>query len=683
MNTTNPLLQVSELPLFSVIKPEDVLPAVQNRIDHLRATIAQIIEKGLFDWDHLMAPLDEAEDLFARTWSPISHLNAVKNSPELRAAYESCLPILSEYSTWAGQHEGLFKAYKSLKASPQFATLSTAQKTAIENSLRDFELSGIGLSKEKQARFGEIKAQLSELSSQFSNHVLDATMGFSKLIQEEAELKGLPQSALEAAKALAAAKNQTGFLFTLEMPSYLPLMTYCENRALRFEFYQAYSTRASDQGPQAGKWDNSQIMNDIVRLRQELAQLLGFETYADRSLATKMAENPHKVIQFLTELAELAKPQGQQELAQLTEFAKEQEQLEKLEPWDIAFYSEKQKQALYAIDDEQLRPYFPEPKVISGLFEIVRRLFGISFKKREKVDVWHKDVAFYDVFDAKGALKAGFYFDLYARENKQGGAWMNDFVGKMQHLDGKTQVPIAYLTCNFSRPIGDKPALFTHNDVITLFHEFGHGLHHMLTEVEVPSVAGISGVAWDAVELPSQFLENWCWDKEALTLISGHYETGETLPESILDKMLEAKNYQAALFILRQVEFALFDFKLHSQTGNATQSAPVILDILNEIKALIAVVPSVAWGRFPHAFSHIFAGGYAAGYYSYLWAEVLSADAFSRFEEEGIFNTKTGQDFLNAILAQGGSESPMNLFKKFRGREPKIDALLRHYGIQK
>lgn len=678
MNISNPLLAKTTLPLFTQIKPEDVLPAIKYRLAHLRETVEQVLKNEIFTWENLIQPLDEANDLFSRSWSPVCHLNSVKNSQALREAYESCLPILSEYSTWIGQHEGLFKAYQSLKSSSDFKTYSKAQQKTIDNALLDFKLSGIDLSAEKQKRYGEIEVRLSELSSQFSNNVLDATMGFAKLITNESELIGLPQSALDAAKERAQSKNKSGFLFTLEMPSYLPLMMYCQNRELRYEFYQAYATRASDQGPNAGKWDNGPIIDEMLTLKTELAKLLDFETYADRSLVTKMAESPAQVSTFLSNLAKLAKPQGEKELAQLFQFAKKQDHLEQLEPWDIAYYSEQQKQALYTIDDEQLRPYFPEPQVISGLFEVVHRLFGISIKRQQNVDVWHEDVHFYDIFNKQGEYQASFYFDLYAREHKQGGAWMNDFITKMQHTDGTTQQPIAYLTCNFSRPVGDKPALLTHNDVVTLFHEFGHGLHHMLSEITVSSVSGINGVPWDAVELPSQFLENWCWNKEALKLISGHYETGETLPESLLNKMLEAKNYQASLFILRQVEFGLFDLTLHSALANERKT---VLETLKDVQKLVTVVPTVAFGRFPHSFSHIFAGGYAAGYYSYLWAEVLSADAFSRFEEEGVFNQKTGQDFLDAILSQGGSESPMALFKRFRGREPKTEMLLRHYGI--
>ncbi|KES15301.1 Zn-dependent oligopeptidase, partial [Gilliamella apicola SCGC AB-598-I20] len=534
---------------------------------------------------------------------------------------------------------------------------------------------GIGLSEDKQKRYGEIVAKLSELSSQYSNNVLDATMGWSKLITNVEDLAGMPESALTAAKEQAKAKDQEGWLLTLDIPSYLPVMTYCDNRDLRFELYQAYNTRASDQGPDAGKWDNTEIIKQILSLRAELAQLLGFTTYADKSLATKMAETTTQVTEFLNDLASKAKPQGEKELADLKRYAYEYFGASDIKPWDIAYYSEKQKQHLYTINDEELRPYFPEQRVVNGLFAVVQRIFGITAKQRHDVEVWAPEVKFYDLYDATGELKGSFYLDLYAREHKRGGAWMDDCIGRMRFADGHIQKPVAYLTCNFNRPIGDKPALFTHNEVTTLFHEFGHGLHHMLTEIDVSSVAGINGVPWDAVELPSQFLENWCWQPEALEFISGHYQTGEPLPQQMLEKMLDAKNFQAALFILRQLEFGLFDFKLHSDKTSD------ILETLKQVRQQVAVVPTVDWGRFPHAFSHIFAGGYAAGYYSYLWAEVLSADAFSRFEEEGIFNENTGNAFLDNILSQGGSDEPMTLFKNFRGREPQLEALLRHYGI--
>ncbi|MDR7343913.1 oligopeptidase A [Pantoea alhagi] len=678
---TNPLLTPFSLPPFSAIQPEHVVPAVEQALAACRETVEKVVAQGApYSWENLCQPLAEVDDRLGRIFSPVSHLNSVKNSPELRQAYEQTLPLLSEYSTWVGQHEGLYQAYRNLKEGDNYAQLSLERKKAVDNALRDFELSGIGLPKEKQQRYGEIAARLSELGSTYSNNVLDATMGWSKLITDESALAGMPESALAAAKAQAEAKGQSGWLLTLDIPSYLPVMTYCDNQALREEMYRAYATRASDQGPHAGQWDNGPIMAEELALRHELAQLLGFDSYAHKSLATKMAQNPAQVIDFLNDLAQRARPQAQKELEQLRAFAKQQHGIDELQPWDITYYGEKQKQHLYAISDEQLRPYFPEERAVNGLFEVVKRIYGISAKERKDVDVWHQDVRFFDLFDESGELRGSFYLDLYARENKRGGAWMDDCVGMMRKADGSLQKPVAYLTCNFNRPVNGKPALFTHDEVTTLFHEFGHGLHHMLTRVDVPGVSGISGVPWDAVELPSQFMENWCWEPEALAFISGHYETGEPLPQELLDKMLAAKNYQAALFILRQLEFGLFDFRLHTEFDPAKGAQ--ILETLAEVKKRVAVVPSPAWGRFPHAFSHIFAGGYAAGYYSYLWADVLAADAYSRFEEEGIFNRETGQSFLDNILTRGGSEEPMELFKRFRGREPQLDAMLEHYGIQ-
>ncbi|APS32964.1 oligopeptidase A [Serratia marcescens] len=678
---TNPLLTPFSLPPFSAIRPEDIVPAVQSALADCRAAVERVVaQPGPFTWDNLCQPLAESDDRLSRIWSPIGHLNSVKNSPELRAAYEQALPLLSEYGTWVGQHEGLYQAYRSLKEGAAFEALSVPQRKAVDNALRDFELSGIGLSADKQQRYGEIVARLSELGSTYSNNVLDATMGWSKLITDEAELSGLPESALAQAQAMAQAKEQDGWLLTLDMPSYLPVLTYADNRALREEMYRAFATRASDQGPNAGKWDNSEVMAETLALRHELAQLLGFDTYADKSLATKMAESPEQVIGFLSDLAKRARPQAEQELAQLRAFAKQHYGVDELEAWDITYYGEKQKQHLFSISDEQLRPYFPEQRVVEGLFEVVKRIYGITAKERKDVETWHPDVRFFDLFDANGELRGSFYLDLYARENKRGGAWMDDCVGSLRKADGTLQKPVAYLTCNFNRPLGDQPALFTHNEVTTLFHEFGHGLHHMLTQIDTAGVSGINGVPWDAVELPSQFMENWCWEPEALAFISGHYQSGEPLPKAMLDKLLAAKNYQAALFILRQLEFGLFDFRMHFEYS--PEKGAQILPTLAEVKKMVAVVPSPSWGRFPHAFSHIFAGGYAAGYYSYLWAEVLSADAYSRFEEEGIFNAETGKSFLDNILSRGGSEEPMALFKRFRGREPQLDAMLRHYGIK-
>ena len=676
---TNPLLTPTALPAFSKIEPQYIESAIKQLIQENRETVERVVNQPHFTWENFILPLTEAGDRLNKVWSPISHLNSVKNSPELREAYQACLPLLAEYSTWVGQHQGLYEAYLQLKNSPEFADYTQAQKKAIENSLRDFKLSGISLPAEKQKRYGEIAARLSELNSQFSNNVLDATMGWEKIVEDVSLLKGLPESALEAAKQSAESKGVTGYRFTLEYPSYIPVMTYCENRELREEMYRAFATRASDQGPNAGKWDNSAIMQEILTLRVELAKLLDFNTYTELSLATKMAENPQQVLDFLENLATRSKAQGQRELQELKDFCKTYYNLTALELWDLSFYSEKQKQHLYAINDEELRPYFPEDRVLSGLFELIKRIFNIRAVERHGVETWHKDVRFFDLLDEKDEVRGSFYLDLYAREHKRGGAWMDDCIGRRKTIDGSLQKPVAYLTCNFNRPLGDQPALFTHDEVTTLFHEFGHGLHHMLTQIDVADVAGINGVPWDAVELPSQFMENWCWEEEALQFISGHYQTGEPLPKEKLSQLLKAKNFQAAMFVLRQLEFALFDFRLHHTFDPSKQNQ--VLAMLHEVKSQVAVIPGAEWGRMPHSFSHIFAGGYAAGYYSYLWAEVLSADAYSRFEEEGIFNAQTGQSFLDEILTKGGSEEPMTLFKNFRGREPQLDALLRHKGI--
>lgn len=673
---SNPLLNYTGLPAFSKIKPEHIKPAVEAVIQTCRETIEAVSKIENPTWENFYLPQAAAGDQFSRAWSPVGHLNAVKNSPELREAYQACLPLLSEYSTWAGQHKGLYEGYLKLKNSPAFESYSLAQKKAIENSLRDFELSGISLPENKQKRYGEISARLSELSSDFSNNVLDATMGWDIVITDESQLKGLPESALEAAKLSAESKGKKGYRFTLEFPSYYPVLTYCENRELREMMYKEYATRASDQGSNAGKWDNSANIDEKLKLRRELAQLLGFATYADYSLATKMAENPQQVVEFLEDLANRAKKQAKEELCALKAFANHACS-EQLEPWDIAYYSEKQKQALYAINDEELRPYFPEDRVLSGLFELMKRIFGLRIEEKFGIDTWHKDVRFFQIYDEQGEERGAFYLDLYARENKRGGAWMDDCINQKRFADGSLQKPVAYLTCNFNKPIGNKPALFTHDEVTTLFHEFGHGIHHMLTQIEVGDVAGINGVPWDAVELPSQFLENWCWEEEALAFISGHYETGEPLPKEKLTQLLKAKNFQAAMFVVRQLEFGLFDFRLHL----AEPREGLVLDTLKAVKAEVAIVKTPEWVRTPHSFSHIFAGGYAAGYYSYLWAEVLSADAFSKFEEDGIFNRETGQSFLDNILTRGGSEEPMVLFERFRGRKPTLDALLRHKGI--
>ncbi|MDR7122795.1 oligopeptidase A [Rheinheimera soli] len=667
------------LPAFSQIEPSQIKARVEQLIALCTADIEAVVKQPNPGWQSLIVALEENKDELAKFWSPVSHLNSVKNSPELREAYESCLPLLSDFSTYEGQHEGLYQAYFKLSYSAEYATLTTAQQKVIQNALRDFKLSGIGLSDEKKQRYGEIQSRASDLASSFSNNTLDATQAWFKHIEDESLLSGLPEDAKLAAAEAAAQKELSGWVFTLEFPSYIAILTYADNSDLRAESYQAYCTRASDQGPTAGQFDNTAIIEETLALRHELAQLLDFTNAAEESLATKMAESPAQVLEFLADLARRAKPQALQDLAELKAFVKAEFDVAELNAWDVTYYSEKLKQAKYSISDEALRPYFPETKVVPGLFSVLNKLFGIDVKQREGVDVWHPDVSFYDIFDAKGELRGSFYLDLYAREKKRGGAWMDDCQGRRWKADGSLQHPVAYLTCNFNKPVGGKPALFTHDEVVTLFHEFGHGLHHMLTQVDASAVAGISGVAWDAVELPSQFLENWCWQPEALALISGHYQTGEALPQDMLEKMLAAKNFQSALFLVRQLEFALFDFRLHAEYDPALGGR--VQHILDDVRQQVSVILPPRFNRFQHGFSHIFAGGYGAGYYSYLWAEVLSADAFGRFEEEGIFNAAVGQDFLHCILEKGGSAEPMELFKAFRGREPSNAALLRHMGI--
>ncbi|ABO25523.1 oligopeptidase A [Shewanella loihica] len=677
---SNPLLSGSELPPFSQIKPEHIQPAVEQGIANCRQKIDEVLASGgPYTWDNLIAPLEQVDDELSQIWSPVSHMNSVLSTDEWRAAHDACLPLLSEYGTYVGQHQGLYQAYKALKESDEFAQLSQAQQTSITHSLRDFELSGIGLNDEDKQTYGKLVKRLSELTSSFSNQLLDATQAWTKLVTDEQELAGLPESAIAAAKAMAEAKEQQGWLFTLDFPSYLPVMTYSDNRQLREECYRAFVTRASDQGPNAGEFDNGPLMDEILDLRHQLAKLLGFDSFAHKSLATKMAESPQQVLDFLNELAARSKQQGQNELAELTAFAEKEFGVIELAPWDLTYYAEKLKHHRYEISQELLRPYFPEDRVLSGLFYTVSRLFGLTIEEQEHFDSWHKDVRFFHIKDAKGEHRGSFFLDLYAREGKRGGAWMDDCRVRRQTAHG-LQKPVAYLTCNFNAPVNGKPALFTHDEVTTLFHEFGHGIHHMLTKIDVAGVSGINGVPWDAVELPSQFMENWCFEEEALAEISGHFETHEPLPKAMLDKMLAAKNFQSGMMMLRQLEFSLFDFRLHLEYDPAEGAH--IQAKLDEVRDQVAVVKAADFNRFQHSFAHIFAGGYAAGYYSYKWAEVLSADAFSRFEEEGIFNADTGRSFLENILEMGGSLEPMELFKRFRGREPEIDALLRHSGIQ-
>ena len=674
---TNPLLEQAGLPLFSKIKPEHVEPAIDQLLADNRRRIDDLLDNAEQpSWDNLVEPIEEWEDHLERVWSPVSHMNAVTNSEELRAAYNACLPKLSDYGTEMGHNERLFLAYKAVAEHAK--DLDDGQRKVLDNALRDFHLSGVDLAPDKKQRFKEISQELSSLTSKFSENVLDASNAWSKQIDDAKALAGLPQSAVDLAKHTAEQRDEKGWLLTLDFPSFFPVMTYADDAALRREVYQAYQTRASDQGPHAGQFDNSDAMERILALRHEQSQLLGFANYAERSLARKMARSTDEVMHFLHDLAARSKPQAEREFAELRAFAAQEYAADELEPWDVAYYSEKLRQHRHSISQEEVKPYFPAPRVIAGMFEVVGRLYGVNFHEVDGIDTWHPDVRFYEIRDLDGSLRGQFYFDLYARQNKRGGAWMGDCQTRMKTRSVE-QIPVAYMVCNFSPPVGDRPALLTHDEVETLFHEFGHGLHHLLTRVDYAAIAGISGVAWDAVELPSQFMENFCWEREALDLFAAHFDTGERIPDDLYRRMLAAKNFQSGMTMVRQLEFALFDFRIHREYDPSRGGR--VYDILDEVRDEVAVFRPPAWSRFAHAFSHIFAGGYAAGYYSYKWAEVLSADAFSLFEENGVFDQSTGRSFLNNILEQGGSKDAMELFVAFRGREPQIDALLRHSGI--
>jgi len=676
--TSNPLLNLTGLPPFSQIHPEHVEPAIDTLLAENRKAIEALLKKkGGFDWENLVEPLEVLDDRLNRAWSPVSHLNAVMNNEALRQAYNACLPKLSDYATEIGQNEALFRAYQAVDASTE--PLDRAQRKVIENALRDFHLSGVDLPPKEKERFREISQQLSTLTSRFEEHLLDATQAWSRHFDAEQPLAGLPPSNLALARQMAEQCGEKGWLINLEIPSYLAVITYADDRALRREIYEAYNTRASDQGPHAGKWDNTEVMEEILRLRHERARLLGFANHAERSLATKMAHGPDEVLRFLSDLAARSKPQAERELAELRAFAREELGIDDLQAWDVPYASEKLRRRRFDITDEELKPYFPDSRVIPGMFAVVERLYGIDIREVEDVDTWHPDVRFYEIHDTEGQLRGQFYLDLYARPHKRGGAWMDGCIDRM-FTRAVDQLPVAFLTCNFAPPVGDRPALLTHSEVETLFHEFGHGLHHLLTRVDYPEVAGINGVAWDAVELPSQFMENWCWEREALDLISGHWQTGEPISEPMYKKMRAAKNFQSAMQMVRQIEFSLFDFRIHLEYD--PEKGGRIYETLEEVREQVAVIRPPAWNRFAHGFSHIFAGGYAAGYYSYKWAEVLSADAFSLFEERGIFDRATGDSFLRNILEQGGSAEPAALFEAFRGRPPRIDPLLRHSGIE-
>ena len=682
---SNPLLDNPGLPAFSQIRPEHVEPAIDARLAACRAEIEHLTrEVPIPTWETFVEPLEEMDDTLSRTWSPVGHLNGVLNSDALRAAYNACLPKLSDYGTEVGQNVDLFRAYQAVAA---LEHLDATQRKLLDNALRDFHLSGVDLPADKKARYKAISLELSRLTSKYSENLLDATNAWSKRITDPTDLAGLPESALALARQNAEQRaaeegssgDQPGWVLTLDMPSYLPVMTYADNRDLRFEVYQAYGTRASDQGPHAGQWDNGEIMERILALRHELAGLLGFANYAERSLATKMAPSTEAVLAFLNDLAARSVAQARQELEEVRRFAREHHGVEELEPWDLAYFSEKLRVHRYQISQEELRPYFPVSRVLSGLFQVIERLFEVRITEGTTFDTYHPDVRFFEIRDAAtGSLRGQFYLDPFARTNKRGGAWMDVCTNRL-HTARCDQIPVAYLVCNFAPPVGDKPSLLTHIEVTTLFHEFGHGLHHMLTRVDYPAVSGINGVAWDAVELPSQFMENWCWERESLDLFAAHWETGEPIPEDLYGRMIAAKNFQSAMQMVRQLEFALFDFRVHLEY-EPTQGGR-IYPILEEVRDQVAVVRPPAFHRFAHGFSHVFSGGYAAGYYSYKWAEVLSADAFSLFEERGVFDADTGRAFRESILEKGGSRDAMELYVDFRGREPTTDALLRHSGI--
>jgi len=676
---SNPLLDDFLLPPFSAIKAEHIEPAVDQLLAEGRATIARLLDnKGGYSWQNLIHPMEEMDDRLNRAWSPVSHLNSVMNNDLWRDAYSSCLPKLSEYATEIGQNKALYLAYCSIKEGSEFAQLDRAQQKIIDNALRDFTLSGVALSDDKKQRYMEISQQLSTLTNQFEENLMDTTNAWSKLITDEQVLTGLPESAMDLLRQTAQQKEQDGWMLTLEFPCYMALMTYADNRDLRYDIHRAFVTRASDLGDKPEDWDNANIMEEIVGLRHEKSQLLGFDSYAHLSLATKMADAPSDVLEFLQQLADQSLPMAKQDFAELSAFAKEQGLESELQAWDIGYYSEKLRVARYQISQEQVKPYFPANRVLSGMFSVVEKLYGIKITAVEGVDCWHKDVQFFDIHDTSSQLRGRFYIDLYARPHKRGGAWMDECVTRFKKPEG-VQTPVAYLTCNFTPPIGEDPSLLTHGEVETLFHEFGHGLHHMLSKVDYLSVSGIHGVEWDAVELPSQFMENWCWQPEVMALISGHYKTDEPLPIEMFDKMLAAKNFQSGMQMVRQIEFSLFDFRLHLEYEPAQGAR--IYPILQQVRDQVCVLNTPDFNRFPNSFSHIFAGGYGAGYYSYKWAEVLSSDAFSLFEDKGIFDQQTGRLFMQEVLEKGGSDDALTLFTAFRGRKPSIDALLRHSGI--
>ena len=681
MQDSNPLLKIDSLPSFDLFHVEHIRPAVKILLAKNQQAINDLVaDKSVPSWQNFIEPLEALDNRMERVWGPVSHLDAVKNSDEWHEAYTDCLDDVTNYVTQRGQNAGLFQKYQMIKQSDEFQQYSVAQKKVIENSLRNFRLSGIDLPTEQQQEFKQISQQLSQLASQFANNVLKSTQAWTKNILDKSELAGLPESAMGLLKQLAEQKELDGWLVTLDFPSYLAIMTHAENKKLREEVYQAFSTRASDQADDT-QFDNSKNIKQILKLRHRKAQLLGFKHFGELSLAKKMVESTEQIVSFLRDLVNRSKPQAEQELATLKSFAMQGEKSANhaVNPWDLNFYSEQFKNETLSLSQEKLRPYFPVEKSLQGLFEITKILFSVTIKERFDVAVWHEDVRFFDLIDENEQVIASFYLDLFARQNKRGGAWMDSVVSRWQTHNSELQIPVAYLVCNFTPAVGDKTACLTHNEVTTLFHEFGHGLHHMLTEMTHFDVSGINGVPWDAVELPSQFMENFCWTREGIDLMTGHVETGEVLPDELLSSLQKGRGFQSAMTMLRQLEFSLFDFLAHADYQ--PDDPQDILALSKQIKQEVAVMMPPEYNRFPQSFSHIFAGGYAAGYFSYKWAEVLSADAFGLFEEQGILNPKIGSKFKNTILIAGGSVHPMVLFKDFRGREPTVDALLRHSGL--
>jgi oligopeptidase A len=671
----NPVLNRKSLPLFDQIQPDHISPAIESMLKEANALIESLKKmSSTVSWGNFVEPIEIISEKISRAWGQIEHLNAVVNSDNLRKAYNDNLIKLTEFYTNLSQDESLYNKYQSLKDSEAFKSLTSSQKRIIDNVLRDFKLGGAELNETDKKKFKTIQEKLAKLSTQFEENILDATNEFSIFVDHLDELAGIPEENIKKAYAEAKEDKKEGYKFTLHFPSYLPVMQYADSRSLREKLYLAYATRASELA--SAKFDNTKLIEEILALRYESSKLLGFKNFTEMSLVTKMAKSSEEVVSFLMDLANKAKPFALKDMDELKSFSKTLN-IEKLEAWDIAYVSEKLRQAKYSFSENEVKQYFPEHRVLKGLFKVVETIFNLKIIKSD-APTWHKDVSFYSIKNENDELVGQFYFDLYARNHKRGGAWMDEAISRYKN-SLESSHPVAFLTCNFSSPSDKNPALFSHDDVITLFHEFGHGLHHMLTRVDDYSISGIKGVEWDAVELPSQFMENFCWEWDVVKHMTEHVDNKNPLPKTLFDKMIEAKNFQSGMQTLRQIEFSLFDIRLHTEYSDQNKIKP--LELLETIRDEIAVVRPPSWNRFPNSFSHIFAGGYAAGYYSYKWAEVLAADAFSLFEEEGILSSHAGQKFQDEVLSKGGSRPAMDSFIAFRGREPSVDALLRHNGM--